>query len=257
MTDLHYQLAGEGKPVVLLHGLFGNLENLNSIKRALQDQYQVVSLDLPDHGRSAHSNTFSYDDYARQVLGTLDHLGLEDIALLGHSMGGKVAMRMAQLAPERFDKLMIADIAPVAYGHRHQNVFNGLSAVDLATLSDRKEADVRMASHIQEPGVRQFLLKSLYQDEGGWQWRFNLPLLAAEYPDIIDWQASEKPYSGPTLFIKGGQSDYIQADHRPAILQQFPNSQGKILQGAGHWLHAEKPTAFNKIVQDFLADEAN
>ncbi|GAB3015631.1 alpha/beta fold hydrolase [Bowmanella dokdonensis] len=250
---LNYQQGGQGQPVILLHGLFGSLENLNGIKRALETDYRVVNLDLPDHGRSPASSHFSYARYAQQVLETLDGLQLDQVALLGHSMGGKVAMQLALDHPDRVVKLLVADIAPVPYPKRHGEVFAGLNNVNLAALDGRQSADRQLAEHIHEPGVRQFLLKSLQKDEERWQWRFNLPLLQAEYDKITGWPDSDRQFKGPTLFIKGGNSDYITAQQRDAIVRQFPNSQGHIIADAGHWLHAEKPAAFNKIARDFIA----
>lgn len=249
---LNHQISGQGQPLVLLHGLFGSLENLGGIRRELEGQYQIIAVDLPDHGRSGHTTAFSYQDYSQQVLQLLDSLDVKKAVVLGHSMGGKVAMCLAQQHPERVSQLIVADIAPVAYPDRHSSIFAGLNQVDLPTLQDRRQADRQMAEHIKEPGVRQFLLKSLAQEHGQWQWRFNLRLLQRDYSKITDWPFSESCYQGPTLFIKGGQSDYLQAAYKDTIAAQFPRSQGRIIADAGHWLHAEKPAAFCKIVRDFI-----
>ncbi|AWL12129.1 Esterase [Saliniradius amylolyticus] len=249
---LNYQRAGNGPTLVLLHGLFGSLENLNSIKRALEDSFDVLSLDLPDHGDSPRSERFSYAHYVQQVIELLDSLNIRQCSVLGHSMGGKVAMQLALHHPERVDKLLVADIAPVAYSARHDTVFDGLNAVELDGLKSRTQADKQMAEYIREPGVRQFLLKSLSKTDHGWQWKFNLPLLERDYKAITGWPETQRTFDGPTLFIKGGDSDYITADHQGTIGDHFHAARGKILQGTGHWLHAEKPAAFNKIVQDFL-----
>lgn len=249
---LNYQISGQGSPVVLLHGLFGSLENLGGIKRELENQFQIIAIDLPDHGRSAHSQAFSYAHYSEQVLQLLNSLDLTKVTLLGHSMGGKVAMSLAMHAPNQVAQLIVADIAPVAYHDRHSSIFAGLNQVDLPTLQDRRQADAQMAVHIKEPGVRQFLLKSLAQEQGKWHWRFNLDLLQRDYSKITDWPFSGLRYDGPTLFIKGGQSDYLQAAYKDTIAAQFPRSQGRIIADAGHWLHAEKPAAFCKIVRDFI-----
>ncbi|WP_102795073.1 alpha/beta fold hydrolase [Bowmanella denitrificans] len=250
--NLNYQISGQGQPLVLLHGLFGSLENLGGIRRELEDQYQIIAVDLPDHGRSAHSQTFSYQAYSDQILALCKQLGLEQVILLGHSMGGKVAMTIALHHPALVSRLIVADIAPVAYNDRHSQVFAGLNAVNLPNLTDRRQADAQMATHINEAGVRQFLLKSLTYEQDTWQWRFNLALLQQCYGDIIDWPFKGLSYNGPTLFIKGGRSDYLQAAYRDTIAAQFPSSQGRIIADVGHWLHAEKPAAFGKIVRDFI-----
>ena len=252
-TQLNYQIAGEGEPVVLLHGLFGSLENLGVVARELSQNYKVISIDLPDHGRSYRSDNFSYDDYAQAVKTTTEALDIEQFALLGHSMGGKVAMTLALAMPDLVSKLIIVDIAPVSYEQRHTNVINALKSVDLATLTTRKQADDTMALHVREQGVRQFLLKSLAQADGTWSWRFNLNLIESDYSELSQGISSNNQYSGQTLFIKGSESDYLLAEHQALIAELFPNSKAKIIQGAGHWLHAEKPVAFNKIVRDFLS----
>lgn len=251
---LHTELTGQpGKPaVVLIHGLFGSYENLGMIARSLSEQYQVVNVDVRNHGRSGHSADMSYRQMADDLAQTLDALELAQVALLGHSMGGKLAMTFALLHPERVTKLILADIAPVAYPPRHNSIFAGLEAVDLAKLTSRAEADKQLAEYINEAGVRQFLLKSLVKDNDRFYWRFNLAALKANYAALIGEPLVQGQYSGPVLFIKGDDSDYILPEHRPAILQLFPQAQAKIIQGTGHWLHAEKPAAFTKLVQDFL-----
>ncbi len=251
---LHTQLTGQsGQPaVVLIHGLFGSYENLGVIARSLSEQYQVVNVDVRNHGRSGHSADMSYRQMADDLAQTLDALELAKVALLGHSMGGKLAMAFALLHPERVTKLILADIAPVAYPPRHNSIFAGLEAVDLAQLTSRAEADKQLAEYISEAGVRQFLLKSLVKDNDSFYWRFNLAALKANYAALIGEPLVQGQYGGPVLFIKGGDSDYILPEHRPAIMQLFPQAQAKIIQGTGHWLHAEKPAAFTKLVQDFL-----
>jgi esterase len=251
---LHTQLTGQsGKPaVVLIHGLFGSYENLGVIARSLSEQYLVVNVDVRNHGRSGHSADMNYRQMAGDLAQTLDELELTQVALLGHSMGGKLAMAFALLYPERVTKLILADIAPVAYPPRHNSIFAGLEAVDLALLTSRADADKQLAEYINEAGVRQFLLKSLVKDNDSFYWRFNLAALKANYAALIGEPLMQGQYSGPVLFIKGGDSDYILPEHRPAILQLFPQAQAKIIQGTGHWLHAEKPAAFTKLVQDFL-----
>jgi esterase len=250
--SLNYQTKGEGEAVILLHGLFGSLENLNSIKRALETGYQVISVDLPDHGDSPHSQHFSYQHYADSILALMDELKLDKAIILGHSMGGKVAMTLTLQHPDRVSKLIVADIAPATYPDRHSGIIAALKAVALSSLQSRSEADKQLAENIDEQGVRQFLLKSLQKSEAGWRWRFNLRLLEKDYSAITGWPDTNHSYNGPVLFIKGGRSDYLQPQHKPRIAQLFPDSQGHIIQGAGHWLHAEKPQQFNQIVTDFL-----
>lgn len=249
---LHYQLSGSGPAVVLIHGLFGSYENLGSIARALNDDFQIINIDVRNHGRSGQSNNMSYTLLADDLADTLRHLAIEPYAILGHSMGGKIAMEYALRNSDSFSRLIIADIAPVAYHSRHQSIFAGLNSVQLTSISSRAEADQQLAQHISEPGVRQFLLKSLDKNEQGFRWRFNLAALQENYQALIGALPCSGQFSGPTLFIKGAESDYILPEHRPTIMQFFPAAQAKVIQGTGHWLHAEKPAAFNKVVRDFL-----
>jgi esterase len=249
---LHTQITGQGQVIVLIHGLFGSYENLGVIARALAERYQVVNLDMRNHGRSAWHDTMSYPLMAEDLKETLDYLGLETVVLLGHSMGGKVAMEFALRYPLRVNKLILADISPVQNRARHQDILKALDAIDLAHLQSRQQADQQLAVTIEEIGVRQFLLKSLYKENEQFQWRFNIKALTANYPRLLQAPESTGPYPGPTLFIKGGDSDYLLPEHQTVIQQLFPHSKAKIIMGTGHWLHAEKPVAFAKIVSDFL-----
>ncbi|HEX5792108.1 MAG TPA: alpha/beta fold hydrolase [Rheinheimera sp.] len=253
---LHTHSSGQrdssAVPVVLIHGLFGSYENLGVIERSLSEQYHVINVDVRNHGRSGHSNEMNYSLMADDLAQTLDALEVPQTALLGHSMGGKMAMAFALQHPHRVTKLILADIAPVAYPPRHNNIFAGLNAVDLATISSRTDADKQLAVFISENGVRQFLLKSLLKQQETFQWRFNLAALQGNYQALIGEPLVNGRFDGPVLFIKGGDSDYILPEHRPVIMQLFPAAQAKIIQGTGHWLHAEKPAAFTRLVQDFL-----
>lgn len=238
--------------VILLHGLFGNLDNLAVIRRGLEKGFNVVSIDLPDHGKSPRTDTFSFANYANEVMALLDHLQLDTPHILGHSLGGKVAMYCAMHFPQRVKKLLVADIAPVSYQPRHQNVLNGLNAVDLQNTRDRQHANDQMAEHIEMPSVRQFLLKSFYREGENWAWRFNLPMLERDYGKLSVGMENEPVFRGKTLFVKGSESDYLTQEHRDLIQRLFPASQAHVIQGTGHWLHAEKPDAFNRVALKFF-----
>lgn len=239
-------------PVILIHGLFGSYENLGVIERSLSEQYQVINVDVRNHGRSGHSDEMNYQLMAADLAETLDNLGVTRAIILGHSMGGKLAMAFALTRPERVEKLILADIAPVAYPPRHNTIFNALDAVNLSHITSRADADAQLAVHISETGVRQFLLKSLLKQDTGFSWRFNLAALKNNYPQLIGEPLQQGCYDGPVLFIKGGDSDYILPEHKDRIMQLFPRAHAKVIQGTGHWLHAEKPAAFTKLVKDFL-----
>ncbi|UTM58253.1 alpha/beta fold hydrolase [Photobacterium sp. CCB-ST2H9] len=250
--NLHYQIQGQGQTVVLIHGLFGSADNLGILARSLKDTCQVISVDLRNHGRSPHSEHFTYQEMAQDVLDVLNQLDIENFTVIGHSMGGKVAMTMAALAAERIKSLIVLDMAPVAYHvHRHENVFAGLQAVNNQTVTSRKDAEHYLALHVEEAGVRQFLLKSLYKADEGFRWRFHVEALIANYSTIMGWETIS-PFTGPTLFIKGQNSEYIQPEHREAIMGQFPNAKAHMVTNTGHWLHAEKPETVNRIILNFL-----
>ncbi len=251
---LNFKEQGQGQPVVLIHGLFGSLDNLGLLARPLSEQYRVISVDLRNHGASFHSDEMSYPVQAADLLALLDKLGLEQVAIVGHSMGGKVGMQLAKLAPTRVAKLVVADIAPVAYPHaRHQNVFAGLNATLEQAPQSRSEAEAILAQHIEIAGVRQFLLKSFAKTGHGWGWRFNVPALERNYANIMGWPDAQSRFEGPALFIKGGDSDYMQPEHTETVMAQFPAAKARVIAGTGHWLHAEKPVLFNKLVVDFLS----
>ena len=236
-----------------VHGLFGSLENLGTITRVLKTDYCVYAVDLPNHGRSPHTAHTSLEAMTAALVEWLDTMGLERAHFLGHSLGGKVVMELALRYPQRVGKLVVADIAPVAYPRRHDQIFAGFHAVDLSTITTRADADGAMAAYVSEPAVRSFLLKNLEKNTDGWQWRINLPVLEADYEQLIAGNSTDLPaFTGDVLFIKGEQSNYILPEHRQPTLQLFPNAQVKIIHNTEHWLHAEKPDIFAGMVQRFL-----
>jgi esterase len=252
---LHSSVMGEGQPLLLLHGLFGMGDNLSMVARPLAEFFQVYRLDLPNHGRSPRRDSMSHKEMAADVLAFMDEKGLEQVSLLGHSLGGKVAMQLALDHPQRVSRLVVADIAPVEYPPGHNAIFAGLNAIDLSALSSRRDADDVLKQYIDDSGVRLFILKNLYRGEQGlFDWRINIPVIEACYEQIREANFSRTPYEGPTLFIKGGDSDYIQAGHRSAVEALFPCVQLKIIQNTGHWLHAEKPLIFNNLSKRFLLE---
>lgn len=239
---------------MLLHGMLGAGNNLGATARALQDEYAVYSVDLPNHGRSHWLKNPTLYSMADSLLRWMDEEGLERVHLLGHSLGGKVAMQMALECPERAASLIVADIAPVNYPARHDEIFTALTAVAVERCSSREQAAVILASHLQDADVIPFFLTSLQRDaEGIYQWRFDLQGIKASYAALLAAPRSEHSYTGPVLFIKGGTSDYIQEQHWPAIQSFFPRAKIRVMPDCGHWLHVEKPQLFNGIVERFLA----
>ncbi|NMP16678.1 alpha/beta fold hydrolase [Thalassotalea sp. Y01] len=249
--SLHYRIIGQGEPIVLIHGLFGSLENLNMVAKPLSEQLQVISVDVRNHGKSFHSDTMTYDAMADDVIALLSKLNIDKAHFLGHSMGGKIAMKIALNQPQLVDKLIVADIAPVNYPPHHNEIINGLQDIDMSTVTSRKDADQQLQAAVADAGVRQFLLKNLAKGDNGFFWRVNLNTIKQKYDDIAIG-FNEGQFLGAVLFIKGSNSNYILTEHRAQIGALFPNASAKIIQGAGHWLHAEKPVAFNKIVIDFI-----
>ena len=257
-SSMHYISSGQGSAVILIHGLFGNLDNLKGLGKSLEETHQVVRIDVPNHGLSPHWQKMDYPLLAQAVIELMDSLQLERAHILGHSMGGKIAMATALSYPNRVTSLIAADIAPVSYENRHDNVFSGLENIDLAGLKSRSDALKQLLIAGLDEGTAQFLLKNLSRTDQGFNWKMNLAGLKSCYRDLIAWHNDIEAdtflqYRKPTLFIRGGDSDYVTAEHRQAIMNQFPQVQAKTIEGTGHWLHAQKPAIFNRIVTDFLA----
>lgn len=250
---LNYQQLGSGKDIILIHGLFGRLENLNMVAKALSESYRVTSVDVRNHGDSFHSELMDYPSMAKDIVVIMQHLAIESAIVLGHSMGGKIAMELALTYPERVDKLIVADIAPVEYPPHHNQIIDGLKAIDLSSVKGRKDADKQLANYVDNLSVRQFLLGNLASKNGQFIFKCDIENIDKNYPNIMRTYQGSNTYSGPTLFIKGANSDYILPEHRAEILRLFPQSRARVIQGAGHWLHAEKTIAFNRSVTSFLA----
>lgn len=250
---LFYAEQGEGFPLIIIHGLFGSADNWRTLSKKFAGQYRVIALDLRNHGRSPHISGMDYPAMAADVLALMDQLGLEKAHILGHSMGGKVAMQLAMNHPERLEKLIVADIAPVEYGHDHDEVLAALYAVQNAGgAANRREADAIMAEHLDTAGVRQFLSTNLEKkDNGKLGWRVGLDQINAGY-DAIMKAPSGEAFAGPALFIRGELSAYVQDRYLPQIDALFPQNQQVTMVDCGHWLHAEKPMDFLAHVQAFL-----
>lgn len=252
----HKQHSDRGAPLLILHGLFGSLSNWNWHARKWSEHFTVYALDLRNHGNSPHADSMTYPEMAADVLQFLDDHGIDSCHLLGHSMGGKVAMQLAMEQPSRVRSLMVADIAPVAYeAGEHDSIFAGLAAIDPARISTRQEADAALVDQVEDEQVRLFLLSNLQRHgTGGYEWRINLPALEACYEDLRAG-LEEGRYEGPVLFLKGDKSAYVKDEHRDVILSRFPRAQVRVLMQAGHWLHAEKPESFNRLVTEFIHDQ--
>jgi esterase len=253
MNKIHFKQWGDGEALIVIHGLFGTLENLGMINRLLKDQFSIYGLDLPNHGGSEHTDAASIPEMAEAIVEWMKENTLDSANFLGHSLGGKVSMEIALRYPERVNKLVVADIAPVQYPRRHDEVFNGLNSVDLNSIATRKEAEVAMSEYIHEPSIRSFLLKNLQRKDEQWHWKMNLKGLEEHYETFIASNASDcEPFEKPVLFIKGEKSNYILPEYKEETVKRFPNAQVKVISDTEHWLHAEKPEIFAGIVRRFL-----
>jgi esterase len=254
-VNIHATSTGHGPDVILIHGLFGMGSNLGALARALQDNFTVHSLDLPNHGRSGWADCIDIPAMAVAVLGWMDSVSLQNVALVGHSLGGKVAMELAQQQPGRIRALIVADIAPVSYPPGHIDEFAALNAVAQAKCASRTDAREIMSRYVHEDAVVQFLAKNLGRcEDGSYGWKFNVAGILASYDAIRAGIELRQPYEAPVLFIKGGDSNYIRDSHRQSITQLFPAATLKVIPGCGHWLHAQQPRLFNNLVKRFLVN---
>lgn len=264
---LHQLTAGDaGTPVVLLHGLFGQGRNWNTVAKGLSDEHRVRMLDLPDHGRSPWSEGFDYLASADAVAATI---GSEPATVVGHSMGGKVAMVLALRHPDLVRRLVVSDMSPVSYGGADGSGVRGgeigayaraLNALDLADVTGRADADRRLADVVPDPGVRAFLLQNLRRGEGdrSWRWQANLPMLERDVELMAQWPeerlADVAPYPGSVLWVAGERSGYVRDDYAPAMSRWFPHHRRVVVKNAGHWVHSDQPEVFTEILRRFAAD---
>lgn len=238
---------GDAPPLLIAHGLYGSARNWGVIAKKLSEDRQVITVDMRNHGESAWFDTHSYEDMAEDLKQVLD--GPSDV--LGHSMGGKAAMTLALTSPHLVNRLIVADIAPVTYDHTQMPMIEAMRSVDLSTITSRRDADDQLATKVDDRSVRAFLLQSL--DVPGRRWKLNLETLAAEMDKIIGFpDLQTAAFDGPTLFLSGAESDYVTRAHRDAIKQRFTKPRFARIPKAGHWLHADNPSAFVAAVLTFL-----
>ncbi len=252
MRGLFQSRAGQGSPLVILHGLLGSSDNFRSFQKRLQQDFDVVLVDLRNHGRSFHAEGMSYDEMAEDVENLCREEGIDCPWLLGHSMGGKVAMKIALRGELDMEGLIVADMAPKAYDGPHRELLKVLSQLDLDFLTDRAAVDAALAKDVSDVATRQLILKNLQvKDEGGLAWKPNVNALYRGYDDLNGWDG-EGRYDGPSCFIYGGRSTYLMEEDRPGIREQFPKAEFVSIPEAGHWLHAERPNDFVRAVVSFM-----
>lgn len=251
---LHSKIIGTGQPFIILHGFLGMSDNWKTLGNKYAEKgYEVHLIDQRNHGRSFHSADFNYDLLSDDLKDYLDYHRLDEIILLGHSMGGKTAMQFACDHSKQVGKLLVADIAPKFYPAHHQQIIDGLQALDFDRITSRSEADEELAKYIGDWGTRQFLLKNLYWvEKGRLALRFNLPVLSNKMNEVGENIGTTSHFNGPTLFLRGDRSEYIIDADLPEIIRHFPLAILETIDKAGHWLHAENPNQFFEKTMRFL-----
>ncbi|AFM04086.1 putative hydrolase or acyltransferase of alpha/beta superfamily [Bernardetia litoralis DSM 6794] len=259
---LNYKELGNPKsqPLLILHGVFGSLDNWLTLGRQFAETYRVFLIDQRNHGRSPHDSTMNYTALADDLHNFIEEHQLKNPLLIGHSMGGKVVMQYALNYPDTFEKMVIVDISPRKYNvSHHEAILNGLKAIDVEKLENRSDADEVLGQYIDEEDVRMFLLKNLARTKEGFEWKMNLPVLEKSITKIGGAVTKNKNIDTaidynekPTLFINGGQSRYIQEKDISTITKYFPNAHIHTIHDAGHWVHAQSPKEFFDVVMKFL-----
>jgi esterase len=251
--NLHFEAVGEGRPLIILHGLLGSADNWRSMSRRLGAHYKVLAVDLRNHGRSPHSDIFDYDVMVADLREFVEQQALTRIMLLGHSIGGKVAMQFAIDYSEQVDRLVIVDIGPKPYEPSERYILEALRSLDLTRCKSFADVDAALAADVSSESLRQFLLKNLARDENGrLRWKVHLEAIYRNYDKLARGLAPERSFDKPTLFIRGGRSNYIEDDDALLIRQIFPGAEIATLPDAGHWIHVDAPEEFFQTVLNFL-----
>jgi len=252
--QLNYKLYGQGEPMIILHGLFGSLDNWATIGRQFGESHMTYLVDQRDHGKSPHTDAFNYDILAEDLRLFMEENWIHEGIIVGHSMGGKTAMRFALENNDMVDKLIVLDMAPKQYANRHQQVFDAMAAIDLETLEHRKDAQQTLLDMLSgDMATTAFLLKNIKREkDGSFRWKMNVDLLRKEYDHIVAPMPTDMTFDGDTLFIQGGNSKYIQEEDHDLIMELFPNAVIKTLENTGHWLHAEKPKELIEMIRNFV-----
>jgi pimeloyl-ACP methyl ester carboxylesterase len=250
--ELNYKKLGEGQPLIILHGLFGSLDNWMTLSRKIAENYTVYILDARNHGFSFHHDDFDYDVMTVDLYNFIKQHNLEEPIVLGHSMGGKTAMQFAMNYPHMLSRLIVADIAPKQYPVHHTTIIEGMYSLDFDIIKSRKHADEELSKHIPDLSTRQFILKNLHwKEKGKLAWKFNLPVISKNIETIGKNLNHNETFDKPTLFIRGEKSNYIIESDYPEIRSIFTKAKIESI-NSGHWVHAERPVEFLKILEDFL-----
>ena len=249
----HWMEYGAGEPLVILHGLFGSLDNWATLARRFGERHHVLAYDARNHGRSFHDPVFSYRAMAEDLREFMAARGIASANLLGHSMGGKTCMTFAVSYPAKVRRLVVVDIGPKEYGRRHDELLEAMHELDPAAFRDRSAVDAALGVRIADAPVRQFLMKNLVREpHGGFRWKMNLPVIAARYAETGRPLPAGARYDGPTLFVRGSLSSYLLPGDFPSIRGFFPAAEMATVEGAGHWVHADRPAELAAVVEEFL-----
>jgi pimeloyl-ACP methyl ester carboxylesterase len=250
---LHYEVQGDGHPLVILHGFLGSSENWRAMRKLFATTYKVFSVDQRNHGSSPHSSTMNYGVMTEDLRGFLSEQGLSKAFLLGHSMGGKVAMQFASQSPQAIEKLVIVDVAPKAYPPAHRLLLQAMQNLELRGLKTYGEAEAALGATISDALLRKFVVKNLTRDRNGeFQWRIGLDSLAANYDQLLKAPAMLNSFEKPTCFIRGGLSRFIDDQDFAAIRKHFALAEFHTVPNAGHWVHIDAPEEFYRIVDEYL-----
>lgn len=255
--SLHTTVLGDhGSTVAFCHGLFGQGKNWTQVAKALSTEHRAILVDMPNHGRSRWTETFDYIELADLVADAIRPDA--PLALVGHSMGGKIAMCLALRHPELVERLAVVDVAPVSYpsGREFVGYIETMRAMDLTAIERRAQAEEALLEAVPDPAVRSFLLQNLRRTEDGWQWQVNLDLLGEQMDGLTGWpgdRLGDTTYDGPVLWVGGADSDYIADEHDEEMDCRFPRNRRVLIKGAGHWVHSEQPEIFLEVLRRFLA----
>jgi pimeloyl-ACP methyl ester carboxylesterase len=251
--ELFYHIRGKGKTLIILHGLFGSSDNWQSLARKFSKKNRVITVDQRNHGRSFHHEEFNYDVMVEDLENLYQSLNLADAILIGHSMGGKTAMKFALKNPSSVEKLIVVDIGPKHYPIHHDKIIDALCDLDIEKFEKREELDQELAKSIPNLAVRQFLLKNLIRDRHNkLKWRINLPAIKKNLTKVGEEIKGLDPYEGPTLFVAGALSNYINSEDELHVKILFPKATIAYFKNAGHWIHADAPDAFFDLVSSFI-----
>jgi esterase len=254
--DLHYKTFGQGPPLIILHGLLGSLDNWQSLGKQLAESHTVFLVDQRNHGRSPHHEEIDYALMAEDLREFMEKHWIYEAVLLGHSMGGKTAMRFALDHPDMVERLIVVDIAPRAYPPHHQHIFDALLAIDLSKAESRQAVEEALVRILNEPAsMPQFLMKNLTREKDGrFRWKMNLPALHRQLGRLMEEIRAEEPCDKPALFVRGALSNYVADDDLRDIQALFPRARLETAAGAGHWVHADAPERLLELITDFLAE---